>query len=294
MDRMAWSYEKGHGAWSGPQTPRPRRVGWLGFIIFGLCAAGAAHGQGASEYQVKAAYLYNFAKLTKWPEKILPDGPTPLVIGVLAGDDEFVDVLSKTVAGRSIGPHPVAARRVADDDLNLCHVVFIRSSAGHKRTQAIIAAAPASALLVGEDEAFLREGGMINLLLANGTVRFEIDQQALERSSIRVSAELFTAANTGHRASHEPAEDSRPDPVDESRRLRFSTPPEYPEVARKMNIRGMVQLELIVARDGAVKDATVIGGHPVLADAMLKAVKAWRYEPAARESRVVVKFVFIP
>jgi len=80
----------------------------------------------------------------------------------------------------------------------------------------------------------------------------------------------------------------------DSRRLKVSTPPEYPELARRMNIHGAVQVELTVDRDGSVKDVRIIGGHPMLTDALVKAVKGWRYEPAPKESLVMVKFVFGP
>ncbi len=257
----------------------------LGLALLLICALGA-QAQNSSEYQVKAAYLYNFAKSAEWPEQSMTSGTSPLVIGVVAGDDEFMDSLSKTVAGRSIGTHPIAVKRVtADSELKLCQMVFVRSSTGHKRTQSLISAlASASVLLVGEDESFLRQGGMINLVLVNGTIRFEIDRGALERADIRVPAELL--ANAEHSQPGVPTADAR--------HLRMSAPPEYPEVAQRMNIKGTVQLELTVGRDGTVKDVRVIGGHPILAEAFVKAVRGWQYEPAAKESRVLVRFVFGP
>ena len=62
--------------------------------------------QTASEYQIEAAYLYNFAKFTEWPKQSLPDGPSSLVIGIVGGDDEFLAVLKGTVAGKTVGPIP--------------------------------------------------------------------------------------------------------------------------------------------------------------------------------------------
>jgi TonB family protein len=61
-----------------------------------------------------------------------------------------------------------------------------------------------------------------------------------------------------------------------------------------MNLTGAVQLEIVVRRDGTVKEARVIGGHPLLVAAVVKAVMGWRYEPAAKESQVAVRFVFDP
>lgn len=68
----------------------------------------------------------------------------------------------------------------------------------------------------------------------------------------------------------------------------------YPDLARKMNLSGTVKVEVVVAANGTVKDAKVVGGHPVLAGAALDAVRKWRFEPAAGESTGVVDFKFEP
>ncbi|MFZ0437710.1 MAG: energy transducer TonB, partial [Candidatus Sulfotelmatobacter sp.] len=78
------------------------------------------------------------------------------------------------------------------------------------------------------------------------------------------------------------------------RRAKSKVQPEYPELARKMNITGTVRIEVVVAANGTVKDAKIMGGHPVLATAALEAVKKWRFEPAAMESSGVVDFKFEP
>lgn len=257
-----------------------------------------AHAQTASEYAIKAAYLYNFAKYTEWPDQSLPNATAPIVMGVFTGDDEFLDTLKKVVAGKSAGTHPIFVRRVTSvEEMSLCQLVFIRSSAGHKRMENTVATlGPASILLVGESDDFLQVGGMINLALKDGTVHFEINRGSLDRAKIRIAPTLLAAATGQRGPASEPTlaitDTSGTVSSGDSRRIKVSTPPEYPELARRMNIHGAVQLELTVGRDGAVKDVRIIGGHPMLTDAMVKAVKNWRYEPAPKESLVVVKFVF--
>jgi TonB family protein len=78
------------------------------------------------------------------------------------------------------------------------------------------------------------------------------------------------------------------------RRAKTKVQPVYPDLARKMNITGTVKLQVVVSPNGTVKDAKVVGGHPVLASAALEAVKKWRFEPAAVESTGVVDFKFEP
>jgi len=76
------------------------------------------------------------------------------------------------------------------------------------------------------------------------------------------------------------------------RRAKNKVQPVYPELARKMNLSGTVKIEVIIAPNGTVKDAKVIGGHPVLADAAREAARKWRFEPAASESTGVIDFKF--
>jgi len=78
------------------------------------------------------------------------------------------------------------------------------------------------------------------------------------------------------------------------RRAKSKVPPVYPDLARKMNITGTVKIQVVVAANGTVKDAKVLGGHPVLAGAALDAVRKWRFEPAAVESSGVVELKFEP
>lgn len=78
------------------------------------------------------------------------------------------------------------------------------------------------------------------------------------------------------------------------RRAKSKVQPVYPELARKMNLTGTVKVEVVVAANGTVKDAKVVGGHPVLATAALEAVRKWRFEPASLETSGVVDFKFEP
>ena len=78
------------------------------------------------------------------------------------------------------------------------------------------------------------------------------------------------------------------------RRAKSKVQPAYPELARKMSITGTVKVQVVVSPNGTVKDAKVVGGHPVLASAALEAVRKWRFEPAQAESTSVVDFKFEP
>jgi TonB family protein len=68
--------------------------------------------------------------------------------------------------------------------------------------------------------------------------------------------------------------------------------PEYPEIAAKMSLHGTVRLKIWIAPDGSVRRLDYIGGHPLLAQSALKAVKNWKYEPASKETTTVVELKF--
>ena len=74
---------------------------------------------------------------------------------------------------------------------------------------------------------------------------------------------------------------------DPARRVKTKVNPQYPELARRMNITGAVKLELLVAPNGQVKAVKTLGGHPLLIDAAQTAVKQWKYEPGPEETEIV-------
>lgn len=77
-----------------------------------------------------------------------------------------------------------------------------------------------------------------------------------------------------------------------ARKLKVSVPPEYPELARKMNIQGVARVLLTVTPDGKVAGVKELGGNPVLVASLVQAVKKWKYESADRESEIEVRFEF--
>ena len=79
-----------------------------------------------------------------------------------------------------------------------------------------------------------------------------------------------------------------------ARKVKSRVAPVYPELARRMSIAGVVKVQVVVATNGSVKNAKVVGGHPVLANAAVDAVKRWRFEPASEETTGIVEFKFDP
>jgi TonB family protein len=281
--------------WS-PWRPPTRAALWIGvaFLALLLLAPGQ---QKASEDQVKAAYLFNFAKLAEWPRQALPDGTSPLLIGVSGGDEDFLDILKAVVAGKIVGTHLVVIKPVSSEkDMKSCRIVFFRASE-RKHTQAAIAGLEqAGVLLVGEDESFLGKGGMINLVREHGSIHFEVNSDALDRSEIHFSSKILAMAKTGYESPNyeSPNTTASNAQVEGTRRLEHSVPPEYPDIAKRMNLSGTAQVRALVKPDGTVKEVKVLGGHPLLADALARAVMQWKYQAGPRETVEIVKAGFGP
>jgi hypothetical protein len=137
------------------------------------------------EYQVKAAYLYNFVKLVEWSGR---SAAGPIVICV-AGHNPFGSVLESTVRGESVNGRPLETRTILEPDGG-CHVVFIPRGAN---APAYVRAARGT-LLVGETEGFAAQGGVVNFYMEGPNVRFEINPRAAERQQVRISARLLQLA----------------------------------------------------------------------------------------------------
>ena len=112
--------------------------------------------------------------------------------------------------------------------------------------------------------------------------------------SQRTAAALLTVLTLAVTASPAPAGAQQAQSEEIVRRAKNKVQPQYPELARKMNLAGTVKIQVVVAPNGTVKDARVMGGHPVLANAALDAARKWRFEPAAVESSGVIDFKFEP
>lgn len=256
-----------------------RRLRVCAAVALGVCLF--ARAESASEYQIKAAYLYNFAKATEWPAEVLPRADSTLVIGVFGGDDDFVRLLRSTLGSKMIKGHPIEVKHFrSPDELRSCHVVFFRTS--EPNTGAALASlAGASMLLVGEDANFLAQGGMINLVLRSGRVTFEVNPAAMKRGGVRYGTTRAPSAPEGNSVMSGGA-----------RPIKSQASPAYPDIAKNMNLKGTVQLQLVVRADGTVKEVHVIGGHPMLAAAAEQAAMKWRYQPASKDTVETVKITF--
>jgi hypothetical protein len=169
----------------------------LAVVAFRLNAAEVT-GKLAREYDLKAAFLFNFAHFVEWPAGAFADTNAPIVIGIL-GDDPFGPLLDKIVEGETIQNRRLIIKRSHQvEDLKNCHVLFIcKSEKGHI-DQILDSLGDASIFTVCESEGFARRGGITNLFLQGNKVRFEINAQTAHRKGLKISSQLLAlGANVG-------------------------------------------------------------------------------------------------
>jgi hypothetical protein len=148
------------------------------------------------EYQLKAAFIYNFAKFVEWPDGTFAAAGDPLVIGII-GDDPFNGALDQAIKGKTVGGHPLVIRQITagkEKSLKACQVVFVPASQDQNLDTILAAVKGAGILTVGESEKYVRAGGVIRLYLEDNKVRFEISQRAARAARLIVSAKLLKLA----------------------------------------------------------------------------------------------------
>ena len=171
----------------------------FGYLAMFFAGAGVSGGQSPappSEYQVKAAFLFHFAQMVEWPADRLGPDTRPMIF-CTTGEDGIASALEAIVPGKQIATHPIELRRVSSKaDFHDCHVVFIGGRDPQRAIPIVNRLRDSPVLLVGESEGFAQQGGVIELLLQNNKVRFDINVSAVQRARLKVSSRLLLLART--------------------------------------------------------------------------------------------------
>jgi hypothetical protein len=145
------------------------------------------------EYQVKAAYLYNFGRFIEWPARAAEANST-FTICVL-GQDPFGLALNATLADENINGKSVVAKRIPDAAQAMnCRILFISSSEGEHLKQILGTLKDTSVLTVSDLPEFSKNGGMVQFTMEGSRVRFEVNLAPAERVGLVLSSELLKVA----------------------------------------------------------------------------------------------------
>jgi len=144
------------------------------------------------EYQIKAAFLFNFAQFVEWPDSVFISPDAPFCVGVL-GDDPFGGALDEAMRGEAIGNHKMTVQRSHQlADLKNCQMIFVsKSEKSHlQEIFGLIGSRPV--LTVGDVSGFARSGGEINFIIEGTKVKFEINPDAARNCGLKFNAQLLS------------------------------------------------------------------------------------------------------
>ncbi len=166
----------------------------LAIVFAGIFLCGFSARADVAEYELKAAFVYNFVQYCKWPANAFDNPSSPLVIGIL-GDDPFGGALEKALRGKDAGGRKITVKRSHNvDSLKGCQALFVSKSEGGQAAQIIAAMQGTPVLTVGDMEQFARQGGIINFTIEGDKVRFEINRGAAGRAGLKLSSDLLKFA----------------------------------------------------------------------------------------------------
>jgi hypothetical protein len=162
-------------------------------LVLGTLLCARAEGP-FDEHQVKAAFLYNFAKFVEWPPEAFKDSNTRISICVL-GASPFGSFLTDAVDGKTVGTRKFAVVILSNaSEARACHILFV-TALQLKPARALLEEAKNPYLLtVGESSEFLAGGGVINLKVQDSRVRIEINREAAAGAKFRISSRLLSLA----------------------------------------------------------------------------------------------------
>jgi hypothetical protein len=159
-----------------------------------LGSPGRAQPAPPSEYELKAAFIFNFARFIEWPPKAFSSPTAPFIIGIL-GQNPFHNDLQKTIGAKTVDQHRLVILELnSPSSATNCHIVFISTSETARLTPILQGLKGASVLTVGEMDRFTESGGMINFVQEGTKIRFQINNEAAIRAGLKISSKLLSLA----------------------------------------------------------------------------------------------------
>jgi YfiR/HmsC-like len=145
----------------------------------------------AAEYELKAAFLYNFTQFISWPQDAFSAADSPFQV-CLVGEDPFGRTLDESITSEKVHDHPIFVRRIRDlDNTAECHIAFISTKSYVSLDEILEIVQGKPVLLVGEGSDFASKGGTIALNVENKRIRMQINLAAARQANLKISSKLL-------------------------------------------------------------------------------------------------------
>jgi len=163
-------------------------------LVLALFASTAAAQDGAVEFAVKATYVYKFAPFVEWPPGTYAAATSPVVVCVV-GNDEVARLVGDAARGQTVGEHPIEVRYLPTaTGVRDCHIAYIAGRDSEARRALLDNIKGAPVLPITDAPADARDTGIINFVIRDNRVRFEIDLDAAARNQLTISSKLLSLA----------------------------------------------------------------------------------------------------
>jgi hypothetical protein len=152
---------------------------------------GRAQDSAPSEYQLKAAFIFNFAKFVEWPPTAFSDAKSPFVVGVL-GENPFSTDLERALHDKTLNRRPMKAVECRTlEEAKKCHIVFVSASEKTRVRDILKNLGATNILTVSDAEGFIESGGMIAFYREGNKIRFEINDQTAKKAGLKIDSRLL-------------------------------------------------------------------------------------------------------
>jgi len=168
----------------------------LGLSLVLVLAFGSSRAQGSqpSEYEIKAAFLFNFAKFVEWPLEAFAEPTSPFVIGIF-GENTVADDFERTIRAKTVNNRSFIIKEIGFlPEARNCHILFINSSEKKRFSEIFESLRGVSVLTVGETERFVETGGIINFVKESDKIRLQINEDAAKSAGLKISSKLLSLA----------------------------------------------------------------------------------------------------
>lgn len=168
------------------------RAGGLAAALAALCMVGAGQDAPAAPERIKAAYILNFTRYASWPTSVLADARAPLVVCMMGQGSADI---ARQLHSRLAGSHPLDLRTITrGEEAAPCHALYISPSERPRQAALLAALRDQAVLTIGDSASFLADGGMINMMLVEGNVRFEVNLAAAKQSGMSLNPRVLALA----------------------------------------------------------------------------------------------------
>jgi hypothetical protein len=163
-------------------------------LLLVVAAPAGVRAQDVTSVALRSAFIYNFVRFTEWPPDVLPPGAA--ISACVLGDEAVATELARTVKGRQAAGRAVLVSLLRDvDALPVCHVLYVSGIAGQRVSDLLAAVHETPVLTVSDSAGFSSGGGIIQLAIEAGKMRFGIDVASARRARLQISARLLALAH---------------------------------------------------------------------------------------------------